>query len=447
MRLKGIAPLPGKAPPRTPRCPSLNLLPMRSDPVVITGLGVVSGYGLGALALWQGLASGQSALKPITRLNVGATPGLCGIAAEIPPALSAKDYVPKPYRKAVKLMARDTELAVIAAAEGVRDAGIITRALAEGATATTYPSPRMGCHIGAGFIPAEVPEIAPAFASACDESGAFSMRAWGTIHPGQTAPAGGGGMNNLQPLWMLKYLPNMLACHVTIVHGAEGPSNTITCGEASALLSIGESTRIIERGAADLCFSGGAESKVNLLGLVRAALLKRTLVGTHDRPLPYDPASPGSAPGEGGGIIILERASTAAQRNARIYARISGIGAAQSVSRGRNGLALAVQAALRDANLKPSDISAVVPQSVGAAEADAHEAAGLLEVFGAAQPSRVLIGAALGDCAAGAGGLAVAIAAMCVHGGFTPTGHPARHVLACTGSLTGQNAAAIVSAM
>ena len=71
----------------------------------------------------------------------------------------------------------------------------------------------------------------PAHANA----GGFDVRAWGTREGGR------GGMNNLQPLWMLKYLPNMLACHVTIIHGCEGPSNTITCAEASGLLSIGES--------------------------------------------------------------------------------------------------------------------------------------------------------------------------------------------------------------
>lgn len=419
----------------------------QSDPVVITGLGVVSGYGLGANALWQGFLAQQSAIAPITRLKAG--PGVCGIAAEVPANLSAKDFVPKSYRKAVKLMARDIELAVIAAAEGVRDAGIITRAGSEGTTTTTYPSTRMGCHIGAGLIPAEALEIAPAFASTCEPGGEFSLSAWGTIHPpGAPVPAGGGGMNNLQPLWMLKYLPNMLACHVTILHGAEGPSNTVTCGEASALLSIGESARVIERGAADLCFSGGAESKLNLIGLVRSALLGRTVLGTDDRPMPYDPASAGSAPGEGGGIIILERASTAKARGARIYAKVSGQGAAQSVSKSKhNGLELAITASLRDADLSPNDIDAVVPQSCGYPAADAHEHAALHQVFGDKQPPRILVGSMAGDCAAGAGGIQVAIAAMCVQHNQTPMGGKARHVLACTGSITGQNAAVVISAM
>ena len=70
------------------------------------------------------------------------------------------------------------------------------------------------------------------------------------------------GLDQLTPLWLLKYLPNMLACHVTIIHGLKGPSNTITCADA-VHLAIGEAFRTIQRGNADLAICGGAETKVN----------------------------------------------------------------------------------------------------------------------------------------------------------------------------------------
>ena len=76
-------------------------------------------------------------------------------------------------------------------------------------------------------------------------------------------------MTQLTPLWLLKYLPNMLACHVTIIHQLKGPSNTITCADASSHLAIGEAFRTIQRGKADLAICGGAESKVNQMGLLR----------------------------------------------------------------------------------------------------------------------------------------------------------------------------------
>ena len=83
-------------------------------------------------------------------------------------------------------------------------------------------------------------------------------------------------MSQLTPLWLLKYLPNMLACHVTIIHQLKGPSNTITCADASSHLAIGEAFRTIQRGKADLAICGGAESKVNQMGLMRQTLAEAT---------------------------------------------------------------------------------------------------------------------------------------------------------------------------
>ena len=475
--MPGASARPGDRTPLTPRPAS----------VLITGLGVISGYGVGAQLLWAGLNEGPTAVKPIRRVKVGDTPGVCALASEVPAGLSAKDFVPKHYRKAVKVMVRDTELAVIAAANAVSDAKLVTRATTPEAgdasgVSLTYASSRVGCHIGAGLIPAEAPEIGPAFASSIDAQGQFSVRKWGTVATpaeglegsGSDPTGGSNGMANLQPLWMLKYLPNMLACHVTILHGAEGPSNTITCGEASGLLCIGESERVIRRGAADACFSGGAEAKVNLMGLARSALRGR--LAESGVPQPYNPASPGTVPGEGGGLLMLERSEAARGRGARAYAGIVGFGAAQSLTRGgRNGLALAIFAALKDAGLAAESIDAVVPQALGVPEVDRHEIAALREVFGHRPLPLVTLPPMLGDCSSGGGGLAVSVAALCLHhntlpaaaiiftddagpanaGSTAPLGagrkkwaneqHNITHVLVCSGSFSGQNAAVILA--
>lgn len=437
--------------------------------VVISGLGVVSAFGIGADAAWQGVCEGRSAVARITRFDPSGF--ACRVAGEIR-ELSARDFVPKSYRKAVKVMARDIELAVAAAKLAVQDAGIVTRGSLDGAEGqTTYASERMGCHIGAGLISAETEELTSALATAVGPDGEFSLKRWGA------AEGGGGGMNNLQPLWMLKYLPNMLACHVTIIHGAEGPSNTLTCAEASGLLSIGESCRVIERGAADLCFSGGAECKISLMGVLRLELAGRagfTGDASDGSPcMPYHPESVG-VPGEGGGILILESQEHAAARGARVYARISGFGAAQSphpavppLGRGqlhRSGLELAIRAALRDANAAPEDIDAVVPHGSGTAALDEAEIGALSAVFGARLPQIPLVTLVpmLGDCYAGNGGIAVAIGAASVFQqrlpahivGASPAGRgeaigsrAARldRVLVCTGGMGGQNAAIVLS--
>lgn len=446
--------------------------------VAVTGLGVVSPYGIGHEALWSGLGSQVSALGPCTRLDLSGFP--CRLAAEIKD-FSAKDHVPKHYRKAVKVMARDTEIAVAAARAAVEDARLLTRAHAESNPSPTYPADRTGCHIGAGLIAAETLELTQALATSTTPDGTFSLKHWGTID----AP---GGMNNLQPLWLLKYLPNMLACHVSIIHGAEGASNTITCGEASGLLCLGESRRVIERGECDLCFSGSAESKLCHMGVLRAALAHR-LADTSDLASspdagphavkPFDPASRGTLVGEAGGIAILEELTHATSRNATIYARIAGFGASHSsgvripptkddpAPRPSQGLARAIHAALADAKLSPNDIDLIVTQGTGVAALDAAELAAMQKVFAAKLPDIPLFSLApfVGDLAAGHGGLQLAVAALALHRQTVPAqihaGRPApgarisprphtparlRHALIHCGSLTGQNAAMILSA-
>lgn len=454
---------------------------MSSKSVVITGLGAVCGLGLGARAMWEALVAGRSALAPIKRFDPSGFRSKLGAEVE---GFSAKDYVPKSYRKAVKVMARDIELAVGAAKLAVEDAGLITRAmLPEGEPGpTTYPSDRMGCQIGAGLIAAETNELTSALVTARNEDGDFELKRWGT------GDGGGGGMNNLQPLWLLKYLPNMLACHVTILHGAEGPSNTITCSEASGLLSLGESLRVIQRGAADLCFSGGAESKLNLMGMLRVDLMGRlapTGEASEAGPFmrPYDPEAQGGLLGEAGGIVVVEQEAKARSRGARVYARVSGFGAAQSPARldessvgarvqsmfegSPEGLMDAARRALDDAGVGPEEIDAIVPHASGVPRADAAEAAALREVFGARlrEIPMITLSPAVGECWAGGGALQVAAGAMAIserrlparlHGGRAPEdlqAGPARsrpaelkHVLVCTSALGGQNAAVVLSA-
>ncbi|HYF15431.1 MAG TPA: beta-ketoacyl synthase N-terminal-like domain-containing protein [Phycisphaerales bacterium] len=448
---------------------------MAKREVVITGIGAASGFGPSAGALWEGLESGRSALSRPTRIDLSGFPARLG--AEIP-EFSAKDFVPKSYRKAVKVMARDTEIAVACAKDACASAAFLTRG-DEGAT-PTYPGERVACNIGAGLIAAETGELTVALATSVDATnpalahrGGFDYRRWGTIHDGRTA---GGGMDNLQPLWMLKYLPNMLACHVTIIHGCEGPSNTITCKEASGLLSIGESARVIERGSADAALAGSAESLLNLMSVMRYTISGRlgdVAVDADARRAvrPYSGESTAVA-GEGGGILVLEEAGAARARGAKPLATVAGFGAAIGGYDGvlakdgvNDGLVLAIRAALRDAGTTPADIDAVVPQATGSPLVDAPEAAALREVFGdrLATLELVTVTPAIGDTGAGTGGLLAAVAAMIVReqrlparlgadvpglccGPRASVAKRVKNVLAVSSAMGGQNAALVLRA-
>ncbi|MCE9589894.1 MAG: hypothetical protein K8S99_05160 [Planctomycetes bacterium] len=443
--------------------------------VVITGLGPITALGVGIDATWSALLAGRSAIAPIAAFDPAGFTSRIG--AEVRD-LKVSSYVPKSYRKAVKVMARDIEIAVAAADQAARDAGLVTKGTAaEGSTvATSYPPARVGAHIGAGLIAAELDELTFALASSRAESGAeatggLDMHKWGSE-----------GITQLTPLWLLKYLPNMLACHVTIIHDAQGPSNTITCGEASSGLSIGESFRVIQRGSADACFCGGAESKFNPMAFLRQIITGR--LNTIANPPDGDPASAvrpfsrsaaGSVIGEGGGIVVLESLEGFKRRGgARAYARVLGFGASQTIhpeSRslrpdpaGR-GIALAIKAALRDAKLTPDAIDLIIPIGAGFAENDAAEANAMRTVFGDALAKIPLVSTKpyLGSCGAGAGGIDTAVAAKALAEqtippvincddplpGLNAATAPARqaalrHVLTFSTSIGGQNAAMVL---
>ena len=408
--------------------------------VVISGLGAVSGLGVGMDDSWQRLCAGECVIGPIRSFDPAGFD--CQIASEAGD-INVKDYVPKTYRKAIKVMARDIELAVVAADLAARDAKLITKGTKADADGVSYEPQRMGAHIGSGLIAAELNELTGALAHATDDQGGFDYRKWG-----------GEGLTHLTPLWLLKYLPNMLACHVTIIHDAQGPSNTITCGEASASLSVGESMRVIQRNAADLCFCGGAESKLNPMGYLRQQMLGRFNTQENDQPTtavrPFDQSAAGTVLGEAGAIVILEALESferrqAADGSARAYAEVLGFGASQSINReSRNlrpepdgqGIAAAVRSALREARLDPGQIDLIVPFGTGVPGSDQAEVAALSAVFGDRLTSIPVtsIKSMVGSCGVGAGGLDICVACRAVAEQTTTA------VINCETPLSGVNA-------
>ncbi len=391
--------------------------------VVITGLGPVTALGVGIDALWEGMCDGGSGISLIEEFD--ASGFRSQHAGRLPADLfKVREAVPKSYRKATKVMARDIELAVGAAAAAVADAGLVTKA-ADGDESPTIPVDRMGCHIGAGLIAADIDELTLALSQSTDDDGAFDFAAWGAQ-----------GMGQLTPLWLLKYLPNMLACHVTIIHDCQGPSNTITCAESSATLSIGESMRVIQRGAADACLTGGCDSKVNPMALLRQQFAERLAeTNESDDPAtvvrPYASDAAGTLVGEGGGILVLEAADLALDRGARVYAEVAGFGAAQSTapdtvgiqfSPEDRGIESAIRQAIRMAGLEPDDIDAVVPFGAGIPATDQADRQALTAVFGEDLESLPLMLpiTVVGCCGAGAGAISLAIGAKAIETGRVP---------------------------
>ena len=389
--------------------------------VVITGCGVATPFGVGVESLWDGLTSGKSGIRKIEAYDPGGFDSVLG--AEVP-ELKTRDYIPKNYRKSVKVMARDIELAVACAYEAVKDAGLVTKCIidrGESEGPVTICPTRFGANIGAGLICADIQELAGSLqTSGNHDTLEFDFKQWGQE-----------GMTTLTPLWLLKFLPNMLGCHVTIVHDAQAPSNTITCGEASSHLAIGEAYRTIARGAADVCMCGGAESKMIPMSVMRQQVMGRLVSGHDDTPdqacKPFGSDTDGMVAGEGGGLLILEELESAKARGARIYCEVAGFGAASKITSwhepdpsGR-ALSLAIKNALADADLSPDQVNLLCTMGTGINRYDEGELAGIRTAFDDRKNIPAIANkGAVGMGGAGCGSIDLAATTMAMHHNTIP---------------------------
>ncbi|MDO8302603.1 MAG: beta-ketoacyl-[acyl-carrier-protein] synthase family protein [Sedimentisphaerales bacterium] len=352
---------------------------MNTPRVVITGMGAVSPLGLTVHDLWAGLCAGKCGISKITAFDPGEFP--CKLAGQLPDTFKVQNYVPKSYRKSVKLMARDIELAVAAAKEAFESSGLITKGIDE--TRINIDPKRMAIDLGAGLMSCDLVELGPAIEKSIT-NGSFDIRKWGKD-----------GIEALTPLWLLKYLPNMLACHIGILHDIQGPSNTITCAEVASHLAMAEAMQIIQRGAADIAITGGGEAKVNAMGIMRQCLTRRAATRYNDTPQaacrPFDTEADGSIFGEAAAILVLESLENAQKRNAKIYGELVGMGQSQSLntqyehleSDGK-AIQIAIEQALSLAGITAEQLDLILPHGTGIAADDAAEAKGILAALGKA---------------------------------------------------------------
>lgn len=354
---------------------------MSTRRVVVTGTGAVTSLGLTVKELWDGLLEGRCGIKKIQAFDPVGFP--CELAGEVPD-YKIRNYVPKSHRKATKLMSRDIELSVIAADDAVKNSGLITKSTdPENATINAN---RTAISFGAGLISCDLEEMAASVEKAVTD-GEFDIHKWGTE-----------GLQSLTPLWLLKYLPNMLPCHIGIIHDIQGPSNTITCGEVAGHIAIAEAAEMIVRNDADIALGGGGEAKVNPVVMIRQCLHNRTATNSNESPekacRPFDTNATGSVFGEAAGVVVLEELEFAKARNATIAAEIVGTASSNSLNtdyahleKDGKGLQVAIRKALKEANIQPEQIDLIVPTGAGIAEDDKSEVAALKAVFGSWLPS------------------------------------------------------------
>ncbi|WP_166828937.1 beta-ketoacyl-[acyl-carrier-protein] synthase family protein [Thalassoroseus pseudoceratinae] len=349
--------------------------------VVITGVGIVSPLGIGRSDFSENLAAGRSGIRRSQLQSFTGVPGHVGGEISEFDEKSAKKQWLKSERKWVKVMCREIQLGVASALQAVEDAQVST---------DTIPADRLGVEFGANLMLTPPDQlIDPVKKSAEEEpSPHFIYEKWGQDGENAGQPSGMGAM---EPLWLLKYLPNMPACHISISVGARGPSNSITMDEASGNSVLGEAVRIISRGDADVMISGTCGARFNPMQSLHAALWDE--LAHEDGPpetwcRPFDKNSTGQVIGEGAATLILETAEHAANRGATVFGEILGFGSSCVVERDgspqpRRALANAMRAALRDAGVEPNQIGHVNAHGLGSKAVDRDEALAIHDVFGA----------------------------------------------------------------
>ena len=333
--------------------------------VVITGVGVVSSIGVGIESFWNSLVSGASGVS--VREPFADSDSPFRIAAPVR-GFDAKQFV-KP-RKAIKIMCAPIQFGCGAAAMAMDHAGI---------DRDVIDSERVGTVFGTETFFADPAEVADVFRK-CTVDKDYQHDRWGEF-----------AVREIQPLWMLKYLPNMAASHISIALDARGPSNSICQGEVSGLLALIEAADLIRRNAVDVVLTGGTGAQMALTAMLcrGAEQLTQQVTEPEKASRPFDFSRDGMVVGEGAGALVLESAEHAKARGATPLATVTGWSRSyQSPTSDEFDFAIAdnYQAALRHAGLAASSVDLINANASGSVRGDRDEADAINRVFGCDVP-------------------------------------------------------------
>lgn len=367
-------------------------------PIAITGIGIVSPLGVGRHETLEALRARRS--------GVHAVDGEIGpwrLGSFVPASFDEREWVQP--RKSLKLMSHEIRLGVSAAAMALQDAGL---------AATAADPDRLGVVLGTDIMHCPPSELTGTYAGCRHEDGRFDFGLWA-----------GAAVRELNPLWMLKYLPNMAASYIAIAHDARGPSNTLVLGDVSSLLAIIEGADIVRRGRADAVLAGGTGSLRNPTTRLYHgfAHLSRRFETPIVVPRPFDRDRDGTVCGEGAGIVLLERLDRALERGAPVYATIGGYGRSMKHLPGPDddrAIRAAVDGALRAADWSVDSLDHVNATGRGTRDDDRREALAIRASLG--ELPVVAPSAAFGTLGAAGGAVELICSLLALHAGFRPAG-------------------------
>ncbi len=375
----------------------------KASSVVVTGTGAVCAAGMAPEAILDAVLAGRSAIGTISQWDTANWP--CRLAAEI------SDFNPRALvddRKLHKLIRRTDLLGLYAAGRAIAHSGLVAHRDTLAADAAADYSDRTGVYVGSGGGNYENQyDYFPLFAEARGELPAFGREL----------------ANIVNPMWLLRTLPNNVLGHIGIKHGLKGSNACITNHSVGGTLAIIEAFEALGNGEADRVVAVGHETPIepqmvlyyHRLGLLATDMLR-----------PFDARHDGSLFGEGAGALLLETAASAAARSAPVLGEILGGGyacEAQGLAAIRDdgdGLARAIAEALDNARVLPADIGMIVAHGNGTPQSDTSEAAAIRRAFGAAVPPVTGFKWAIGHTIAAAGILETVLALAALARGVVP---------------------------
>ena len=359
--------------------------------VVVTGLGAVTPLGNSVPEYWRAICEGRTGVGPITRFDPKRLDSR--IAAEV----KAFDPLKVIEKKELKKLDLFIQYAIVAGVEAVEDAKI---------DFSQVDPTRAGALVGSGI------------------GGILTILEWHRVILER-------GPSRVSPFFVPSLIVNMASGQLSIRYKLKGPNSSVVTACATGNHAIGDAFKIIQRGDADLMVAGGSEAIIDELPLAGFGQMK-ALSTRNDEPArasrPFDADRDGFVPGEGAGIVVLERLDHALRRGARIYAELVGYGMTADAYHmtapdpDGDGAVRAMAGALRDGDLRPEDVGYVNAHGTSTPYNDKTETLAIKEVFGdharalAVSSTKSMTGHLLGA----AGGIETVVTVLALQQGILP---------------------------
>ena len=331
---------------------------------VITGTGAVCGAGLTMADIWNALETGRSSIAPIAQWDASAWPA--PNAAEV----KADNRTLVPDRKLHKMISRTDLFGLYAADLAVQESGLDLHRETLDEEAAAQFSDRSGVFVGSG---------------GGTYGNAYDFFPLITAAHGDLRTFGRELSNTVNPMWLLRNLPNNVLCHVGIRHNLKGTNACITNQCVGGVLAAAEASEAIRTGEADRAVVVGHDAPVEpetVLYYHHVGLL------SSDALRPFDSERAGTILGEGAAAAVFEKPADARNRGATILGEFLGSGCATEatgvldIRPDGEGVSRVIELALADAEISPSDVGMIVAHGNGTRASDASEAIAIKRVFG-----------------------------------------------------------------